>query len=232
MKTLFGLIALATFAICHGSDYDIPHIVVYGTAIIQAPPDELRWSISVTTKGLNIAEVADKHDKLVSEAITFLKKRQIPKKEVQTSNLRLTENWEYRGSSRVLEGYYANTDIAFKSSDLSDYRNLWIGLSKLAGVSVNSAAWDTSERIELQNSTRIQALQDAKKKAQTLAESLDARIAEPLQIEEVTGDWQSLQYVGNSVRAMEGSAEGGEAMSPGTIEIKMRVRTVFRLQTE
>lgn len=232
MKLPIGLIALATFSLCHASDYDIPHIAVYGTAITQAAPDELRWSISVTTKGLNIAEVADKHDKLVSDAIAFLKKRQIPEKEIQTSNLRLTENWEYRGNSRVLEGFFANTDIAFKSSDLEDYRNLWIGLSQLNGVSVNGASWDTSERIELQNSTRVQALQDAKKKAQTLAESLGARIAEPLLIEEITGDWQSLQYVGNSVRAMDGSAEGGEAMSPGTIEIKMKVRTVFRLQTE
>lgn len=232
MKSLFGLIALATFAICHGSDYDIPHIVVYGTAITQAPPDELRWSISVTTKGLNITEVADKHDKLVSDAITFLKKRQIPEKEIQTSNLRLTENWEYRGSSRVLEGYYANTDIAFKSSDLSDYRNLWIGLSQINGVSVNGATWDTSQRIELQNSTRIQALQDAKEKAVTLAQSLDARIAEPLQIEEIPDDMEVMRFQANSLRAMDANAEGGEAVAPGTIEIRMKVRAVFRLQTE
>ena len=94
---------------------------------------------------------------------------------------------------------------------------------------MRGAYWDTSKRIDLQNSTRIDALKAAKTKAEAMAATLGMKIAEPLSIEEPLDIEQGGLYRNSERALLTGSGEDQEAISPGSIEIRVQVRVSFRI---
>lgn len=213
-------------------DIKLPHVSVYGTAEIKVVPDEMNWSLSVETKGNDVGQVAEMHDKKVTAVLKFLKERKIEEKEIQTSRIQLSENWVYRDRNHVKEGYAASTQIAFKSGDLKKYRSLWLGIAKLPDVSVKGVSFATSERIKFQNESRLKAVKAAREKAESLAVALGASIHEPLLIQEVftsNDPFAAGNMVIQSRRLTDGAAAEGESFAPGTISVTSRVQVKFRI---
>lgn len=224
MKLPILLLALSAM-LCPAvaADNDLPHVTVFGTATTQVQPDLLRWRLSVERVGAEVAEVLE-----------FLKQQKIPAKEIQTAHVELSENWVYRNDSRIKEGYEASTVVSFTSKDLGQYRTLWLGLSRLKGVSVKAAAWDSSRRIPVQNETREEALKAAKEKATNMAAALGMKLAEPLAIEEIAveNDAFSVSSMASNrinVSSRDGSGDSDSMAAPGSIEVRVRVQVTFRI---
>ncbi|MBK8476381.1 MAG: SIMPL domain-containing protein [Opitutaceae bacterium] len=216
------------------ADADLPHVAVYGTATTQVQPDLLRWRLSVDRVGAEVAEVADAHAADVAAVLDFLKQQGIPAKEIQTAHMQLSEHREFRNQSWIKEGYEASTAVSFTSKDLGQYRTLWLGLSRLKGMSVKAAVWDSSRRIPVQNETREEALKAAKEKATNMAATLGMKLAEPLAIVEipVQSDSSSTHGVyGNrlNVESRDDDDEGDSMVAPGSIEVRIRVYVTFRI---
>ncbi|MCS1416626.1 MAG: hypothetical protein M2R46_04377 [Verrucomicrobia subdivision 3 bacterium] len=231
---ILGLVLITLFlpTALRAAHFDIPHVSVYGTATTEVVPDLMRWQLSVRTNGKTVNEAAIKHDKAVTKVIGFLHDQEIDEKKIQTSQVQLAEDWDYRLGNRIKKGYYAVTTIAFESGTLEAYRPLWIGLSKLESISVNGISFDTSKRIEIQEMTRMQALKAAKRKAEALANTLDSDLGEPLMIEEEATRNEDIRSALNNVRSrriMADADESGDSLSLGTIPIRMRVKVVFHL---
>ena len=179
------LLALAVALPSGAAEVQPPHISVYGTAVKEVPPDEMHWTLNVTTRGPDVAAVAEMHDRKVAGVIRFLKENSVDEDKIQTSRISLSENWVYRDRSREKDGYIGTTTVLFESDDLDKYRDFWMGLAELPDVSVNGVIFETSERIRHQNQTRIEALRLAREKAQAMALALDTSIGNPISIEEI-----------------------------------------------
>ncbi len=207
-----------------------PHISVYGTATAEVVPDFMRWRLSVRTEGKTAGQAATAHDQNVAALIAFLRQQEIDEKKIQTSQLRLAEDWEYRNGARIKIGYYAATAISFESPSLENYRALWMGLSQLEAVSVDGTEFDASNRLDIQHKTLNNALRVAKAKAIRLLSALedDTRIGPVLMIAEDPPRYEDVRL--SAAAFAEGKAVGrNESLSPGTITIRMRIKAVFRL---
>ena len=208
---------------------------VFGTATTEVVPDPMLWSLRVETKGASLDSVAAEHSSTVESVLEFLKKSKVDQKTLQSSRMDFGENWEYRSSSRVREGYVASTEIAFKLRDFEAYKPLWLGLAKFRAVSVTSVTYDHTRRIEFQNQTRQKAVMAARDKATALAGALGAEIGEALMVEEdlsMSEGWrpQANTMVFNNLRALDaGDQQHPAALAPGTIPIIIRVKAAFRL---
>ena len=227
--SLIGASLLASSSVA--ADQPVPHVSVFGTATKEVAPDLLRWNLRVSNKGGNLKQVAEKHAGLVSELLRVLKEKGIREEKLQTTDMRFGENWEYRNNSRVLDGYEATTDVAFESTELDQYRDVWITLAGMTGVSISNVSLDVSNRIDVQNETRKMALVAARNKAREMAQALDAEIGEPMTIEEVQDEYGVWNALGNAVSYDDASGAGreGAPLSPGLIPVKIRVRVAFRL---
>ncbi len=235
MKFPILLLALSSMlSSAVAADVDLPHVAVFGTATAQVQPDLLRWRLSVDRVGAEVAEVADAHAADVAAVLGFLKQQGIPAKDIQTAHVELSEHHVYRKDSRVKEGYEASTAVSFTSKDLGQYRTLWLGLSRLNGVSVKAATWDSSRRIPVQNETREEALKAAKEKATNMAAALGMKLAEPLAIEEIAleNDPFSVSSMASNrlhVSSRDGSGDSDSMVAPGSIEVRVRVQVTFRI---
>lgn len=207
-----------------------PHITVYGTATTEVVPDLMRWRLYVRTNGKTSSQAANAHDQNVSAVIAFLRQQKIAEKKIQTSQLQLAEDWEYiAGRQRLQKGYYAATVVSFESPSLKNYPFLWEGLSQLPSVSIEGVLFDVSNRIQILENTRIQALLVAKKKAERLANTLETRIGQPLLIEEEASRHDDVRTaIAFSAQSRAAETEK-QSLSPGTLSIQARIKAVFHL---
>jgi uncharacterized protein YggE len=234
MKTLICFVLFAAALVrLEAADDSIPTVTATGTAITRVKPDTLRWQLTVSNRGGDLASVSEQHAQLSAAVLRFLSESGVPAADTQTSNMRFSENRQYLKSSWVREGYVASTQVSFSTTNLAAYKELWLGLSRLTGVAVDSVSWDVSNRIALQNSTRVEALTAAKTKASEMAQALGSRIAEPRTIEELGAESPfENRALSNVVREAPGSEPSeDESVAPGMISIRTRVKVSFRLAT-
>jgi uncharacterized protein YggE len=225
---LMVLFLTGTISAC-GNDIETSQVTVLGTAEEKVVPNKMLWSLQVMNKGQLLENVSTKHIDLIEKVTNFLKSEGA-EDDLQTTRMEFGENWVYRDRSRVKEGYFARTYVTFSMTDFSKYKKIWLELAEIDSVSVTNVSYDHTERISIQNKTRIKALQAAKEKARVLAESIGSSIAEPLLIEEeqTSLDTRTL----NVARFAEADgSQGTSSISPGLIPIRMRIKASFRLVT-
>jgi uncharacterized protein YggE len=226
-----ALLALSVYA----EENPIPRVTVYGTATTEVVPDQMVWSLRVENKGSALEAVASEHARSVQKVLEFLKEGKVDPKAIQTSRMQFSENWTYRSNSRVREGYVASTQISFKTRDLERYAQLWLGLADMPVVSVETVTYDHTKRIDFQNQTREKAIVAAKEKAAASARALGAEIGDPLLLEEDLSPSEGWEMnfrnsVLSNVAAVGGQDRGPlEALAPGTIPIRIRVKAAFQL---
>jgi uncharacterized protein len=234
VSVVVGVFAATT---AYAEETQLPHIAVYGTATTEVVPDQMVWSVAVRNKNMVLESAASEHGKTVQTVLSLLKELKVDAKSVQTSRMEFGENREYTSSSWVKSGYYAKTDVSFKVTDLELYKTLWLGLAKISSVSVQNVSYDHTKRIEYRNETRQKALLAAKEKAAVMAKTLGSEIGEPMVVEEdlsVGEGWQGNYAVQamNNVSSVSGeNPDNRDGLSLGTISIKARVKTSFRLLT-
>lgn len=216
----------------HADGFELPHVSVYGTSELEVAPNLMIWNLSIVSKGFEVPKVAEEQDKKLQKLLSYLRAEEIEDRDINTTRINLRENRVYRKNSYVKEGYIASTDIVFEISDLNKYRSLWIGLSTFDGLSIQSTSFDTSKRIELQNESRIKAVEVARDKAIALVNALGSQIAEPLLIEEdlsISGGWNR-NVVTNNLGQV--SSDADDSFSVGMIKVSTRVLVKFRITSK
>lgn len=208
-----------------------PHIAVYGTAEIKVVPNEMVWSLNVSSKEKELPAVAQKQLATVKQVLDFLKGLKIDEAKLQTSRMQFGEDWKTVNRERVKVGYSASTSIGFTISDFDLYQKIWFGLSAIDGVSIQGMQYAHSDRIKYQNESRKKAVLAAREKAAALAATLGSQIAEPLKIEETSEPSIGMpRYLSNTASFEGADYKTEDILAPGTISINTRVRVVFKLK--
>ena len=227
---VFGLIiGILYFSGAQAADLSQPHITVFGEAQEKVAPDRIVWYLNINNRGMDLRDVADAHARIVAGVLTLLSQSGISEDEVQTSHMRFGENWNYRNSSRVKEGYFAATDITFKLTELDRYGDFWIKLSGYEHLSINNVTYEISDEEPYFQKLRQEALLTAREKAHRMAQTLDADIGEPLAIEEETAAPESPYESVRMLSVNAGAQEGKTALAPGKIALHCRVIVTYRL---
>jgi len=234
-----GVLALAlllSLSVAAAEELDTGRISVYGTAVRLVAPNQMRWHVIVRNiDEENARGAAKEHAAVVRAVLRYLQDDQDAAEDIQTSGMRLGENWIRELGSRVQEGYYASTDVTFTLTDLARYSEVWTALAELPSVSIAGVELDHSDRITYQNEARVDAVLAAKEKAQGIASALDARIGPALVVEEEivgSANLRGRTPGPNNAVMFSGESDGMEDLvAPGSIPIRSRVKVVFALIT-
>ena len=207
-----------------------PSISVTGTAVTFVTPDQMDWQLQIVDVQEKLPGLAEAHSAIVAAAVKYLKEARVKEESIQTSAMNFGINREHENGSYIRRGFIATTKITFRLDDLNRYKELWIGLAQLTGVSIENVGYQYSKRIDVQNDTRVKALEAAQSKAGAMAKVLGSRIGEPLYVSEYpVTDW-SRNIIGNNVRETAADQDGqGDALAPGQIPIRIAVSVTFKL---
>ncbi len=184
MKKIFILFLLFSYHLIYPQETRF--IEVTGKAEMEYPADQISWSVRLNKIEDSLEESSREVNSALTDLLAILEQTGINKNDIQVSPIqqgRYYEN-EYDRKSKRFVGFYSNMNISFILKDMTKYSQLVKKISESAEFENLHSSWDDSNYEEHHRSTLIQASDNAKNKAEYLAENLGVQLGSVLEIRE------------------------------------------------
>lgn len=230
MKKLVLMLALLS-AISFSFAQEKSLVNVNGEYIAKVQPDEAEVRFMVSTKLVNMQEAKKTNDKIVSQAISYLKKQGIPEKDILTTRITLNPYNEYVKDEKPIQKYNAQQAITFKVTDLDKLPTIMSGLVDRGVNNIENVQFKASNIEEIQNDARGKAMLDAKQKATILAQALGQSVGAAYTIHDNTStDNGSPRPMMAMYKSAEMADSAESPIATGDIEVIARVSVGFLLK--
>lgn len=194
--SLVGMLLLAgvvTVAILRDRIVNQPtwQINVIGQGRVAYTPDIANVNLGVQIDKAKTAEEAlnQLNDK-IGKIIKAVKDTGIKPEDISTQNYSLYTQYDYRDGVSVLSGYNADQQLVIKVKDIANNNSpiakVIAEASKAGANQVNGVSFDVSNLEDLKQEARLKALQDAKSKSGSLANTVGVRL------DEIVGWWENI----------------------------------------
>lgn len=202
-----------------------PAIVVGGSAQQEATPDEATVRLGVIRQASSAQAAQEQANAAVTEILAAIGKLGVAPQKIQTSRLTLRPN--YRGEPPRIASYNASNIIAVQLDDLSR-----VGPVIDAGLSSGANELD-GVQFGLKNDTAVReralrdAVMEARRKAEVIAEALGVRLAGVLEVSESGVSITNLE-IRQGLAGRAGLA-ADTPVSPGQLDVTANVTVKYRI---
>jgi uncharacterized protein YggE len=226
---------ISSLAIAQDRDQAIiKKIEVFGSAEKEVTPDEIYFSITLK-EYLNEDKQKVNIDKLERELYNAVRKIDIPEEDFQVENV-FGYNYDnyWRDKKKDRQDFLAQKQYRIKFSELDKINRLFAYLDPKGIQSANISGYSHSRIEQYRRDLKIEALRNARDKAEYLLEGIGEERGEVLEVQEMNQDYQPpVMYKARGMAMME-SADAAMMASPDIdfqkIKIKSEVRAVFRIE--
>ena len=224
------LFALASSA-CAGDDVsDARFIRVSGDALVRAEPDKAILSMGVEERDKELRVAQDRVNRTVDAFLKICKDLDISKEHIKTAQLitRPEYDWQNQQRQRRLIGYYVMRQLQVDLRDLEKLGELMerasdAGVNQMSGVQMTS-----SKEKDYYREALAKAAEDARKNAEVLVETLDARLGD---VRSITTTHVGVQPpIRPMARAAMAEAKGADTYEAGEIQFNANVTVEFELK--
>ncbi len=201
---------------------------VSGTAEVKVVPDRAVIELGVERQNASASLAKQAEDAAARKILDSLHANGIEEKDIQTTYLSLTPQYNYRKGMRI-SYFVAQQTLTVTLRDLTKVDKLLQDLIKAGGNRIDSIQYETSEPRKYRDQARELAVKAAREKAQALARALGQEIGKAQSIEEVT---ESSYYgYANAIgfTAPERTRSSSPSTSAGQDRISASVTVSFEL---
>ncbi len=185
----FGVKTLETWRQYRNANYGVT-IEVAGEGEVFTKPDIAEFSFSATSRAKTVVEAQTAATKIANASIDYLKKSGIEEKDIRTENYSLYPQYEYRqearvcdasgcyvpGGKQVLTGYEVNQSIRVKVRDIDKAGEILAGVGKVGVTNLGGIELKVEDEDAAKSEAREMAIENAREKAEKLADDLNLRI--------------------------------------------------------
>jgi uncharacterized protein YggE len=176
---------------CAQEDQASGRILVTGKGAVEIAPDMAILSLTVTREAETARAALDANSSAMNEVLTAMKAEDIEARDLQTSGFSIQPKYIYPGSKSSGErqpprivGYTVRNSLSVRVRDISNVgvildTSVTLGVNE--GGNINFTNADPSAVI---TQARVEAVKDAKSKAETLAEAAGVKIGNLMEISE------------------------------------------------
>lgn len=230
-------------------EYAAPTITVSGTHSIRVKPDQAILDFTIDSRGQKVTEAAEDNRKRVANVITFARESGIKPESIHTESLQIRPLFTGKLPQQKMQDPFANAPEASKQETItpngySVQRRLRIELQRLdrfedvyqglieRGVNqVEQIRFQSTKREALQEETRLQAIRNAKRKAEQMVDELGAALEGVQTIDEQGGSrYRSSDPFAAAISEPLGGSPLPSGIAAGEIKIESSVRIVFRMK--
>ncbi len=200
-------------------------------------PDILTLSINVEETKPTTAEAQTEVNKKVNQIKKIIKEYKIKDSDVQTKNINIYPEYDYKDTWRKLLWYRAshNMDIKIKWANLE---NEWIGgklidaISNIWWVIINNIAYDIEDKTPYYSQARELAMEKANQKAKELAKVAGVKLLKPISISESIDTYYPMPMYRNTYAMDMGMwmKEESADISLWELEINLNINVLYGIQ--
>ncbi len=244
---LMAVIALASYATLNFEKVDfinpIPATIsVTGEGEVFAVPDIGQFSFSVNAKGDDASSVQEESGTKINEILSYLREQGVEEKDIKTQSYNLYPKWRYEervcalGSycppgERVQDGFEVSQSISVKVRDTKNAGAIIAGVGEKGATNISSLDFTVDDMEAIKAEARVAAIDDAKDKAELLADQLGVRLVRLASYNEEGGNYYQPKFDRvMSFEADESAGFGGAEMPVGEDSTKVRVSVTYEVR--
>ncbi len=202
-------------------------ISVSGTGEVAGVPDVLIVDLGVSVLRPGVDQATSDAASLATAVLDAVKAKGVEERDIQTTNYSIYPEYDWRNDTQTLRGYRVTNTISIKIRDI-DTAGSVIDAATAAGGNdavVNGIRFDIEDNGELVTAARAAAWDDAKTKAEQLAELAGVTLGNAVSISETTSSAPPpIVY-----REMAADAAGATPIQPGEQLVSVTITVNFAI---
>lgn len=193
MKLANNLFAGASFnqslkLINHESD---SYFTADGEATLTLIPDQASVNLGIQVNAASVKQAKQQADQIINNFTTKLATMNIKKEQIKTTRYNLSPNYDYSTGSSRINGYNVESELEITFSDF-DALNQVIDLASQNGINhigqIHFSA-SAAKLEEIKNQARSQAIEQAKRNAQSLADLTGVKLGHIVNVYEHSNNY-------------------------------------------
>lgn len=191
-------------------------------------PDVASLTFSVITERATAKEAMNENAEKMNKVISFVKESGVDEKNVKTQSFFLNPRYDYFEGKRVFRGYELTSTLLVKVRDLAKISDIIDGAVSRGANQVGNIQFVIDDPEKLKEEARIKAIENAKEKAQSIAQATGLKLGKLVSFTETSFPPPPVirQF------SLKGTLE--ETIAPdiekGSLEIKVNVSLTFELK--
>ena len=222
-----------------GEDPSKQHTIhVSGEGEVFTVPDTAEFTFTVQQEAESVAQAQESVTQRANTITQYLKDKDIAEEDIKTVGYNINPRYEYRDEvdirppegRRVLVGYEVSQRTRVKVTDTSKVGTLLGGIGEQGVSEVSNVSFTVEDEQQVKDEARAQAIQDAKEKAQALADQLGVRLGDVVDFNQ---SHDQPRYLMDKASARENDDAAGGAtpdISPGQNRIVSNVNITYEIQ--
>ena len=207
-------------------------ITVSGEGKATATPDVAILSLGISTLRPTVAEARDEAATVMQSLIDSVKGNGVAEKDIQSTQLSIYPEYDYSiVSTPKIIGYRVTNTVTVKVRDINKTSDVLDSAVAAGGdlTQVQGISFTIDDPTELKDQAREDAVNDAKARAQRLADTAGVKLGDPIAIVE-----SSVTPPTPLTYAARGDLAGAEAaktpIETGELDINLTVQVVFAIK--
>ena len=207
-------------------------IQVTGTGSVFGKPDLILVNMGVSAERKSVEEARDEAALVMQKVLDSLKENGVAEEDIQTRRFTIHPQYDYIERKQVLRGYLVTNMVSVKVRDIDSVGEIIDDAVTAGGdlLRVQSITFTIDDPKELQSKARIEAMKDARDKAETLAKEGGVKLGKPISISDTAYSTSSRFY--DSDEAIKGGFEIETPVEPGLLEVTVTVTVVYAIENE
>lgn len=206
-------------------------ISVSGSGSAFGAPDVAVLQMGVSVLKPSVKEARQQAASAMQDVVDSMKDNGIEEKDIQTTRFSVHAEYDYENGRQELRGFRVTNIVTAKLRDIDKTGDVLDGVIEAGGdlVEVQSVNFTIDDPDELREEARREAVDDARQKAETLAELAGVKMGKPLSISETGGPAPTL-YRGVAELEAVPAPEAPTPIEVGELEVSIDVQIVYAIE--
>lgn len=204
-------------------------VTVTGEGRVTGSPDVAEVTLGVSHEAASVAEARERAAQAMNAMIDALKDNGVDEKDIQTTHLSIEPQYDYEDGKQRLRGYRVTNIVTAKIRDIDATGDV-IDAAVAAGgdaAQVQSLRFTIDDLSELQDQARRLAMENAREKAETLADAGGVELGDVVSVSESVSGFPPppIPFAREAVQA-----DTGTPIQPGELEVVVTVNVMYELR--
>lgn len=205
-------------------------ITIEGQGKVTGQPTLAQVDVGLYSEGTDVPDVQQQNAKKVNAIIDAMKALGIAEKDLQTNNYSIYPRYDYAGGTQKVIGYAVSQNVDVKVRDLTKIGVVLTQVTQAGANQVNGVNFTIDDPTQLKQEARKKALDDARKKAQELADALGVKVVRVVTFSESSGTPGPMPYNFKGLSAVQSAAPVAPDIQPGTLDLTSTISVTFEIQ--
>ncbi len=205
-------------------------ISVSGTGEVRAAPDTATLNLGVEARADTVAEARADAARAADAVIAALRDGGVAEADIRTTNFSINAIYDYRDDRPRIDGYAVSNTVAVTVRDIDATGDLIDAAAAAGGDAArfNGISFGYDDPAEYTRTARELAVEDARAKAEQLAELTGVTLGDPVSVSETS--WAAPVAVRVPQEAAAFADGAGTSISPGTSALSVTVNAVWEIE--